>query len=69
MEFIVGQKIELPKDYKITPLGLKTLKYSLVMWEVLQVNAERLVLKYKNIEHDTIKSTTLQKLEYLKSIN
>ena len=73
MEFTIGQKIQLPKDYLITPLGLKTLKYKLVTWEVIEIYSdyygERLVLKYKKIEHDTMKDKTIQKIEYLKSIN
>ena len=69
MELTIGQQVQLPKDYRITTLGLKTLTYKLVSWTIIEKYGERIILKYKNIEHDTYKKNIIEKLEFLKTIN
>lgn len=69
MEFQIGQKIKLPKDYRITLIGMKTLKYTLVNWVVKEFSKERIVLTFKNKIWDCPKANIELKLEFLNSKN
>ena len=74
MIFEIGSLIMLPSNLCITVKGLETLKYKLVSWKVLdnyihpEFNTERIVLRYRNLEHDCELTDVCNKISFLKKV-
>ena len=68
-----GDFLYLPSDPYITLIGLKTLPYRVVKWEVLDLYSEcdsqRIVLKNGKKLHDTYLDKTIKKIEYLNNLS